>query len=87
MHPSQISLREDSIVNASFMVNEVVKLPAHVTKLRRQSGIANAMNLVPSKSITLPSIISPDEVLYPRKQSDKRGLHQSMAHLKAASFR
>ena len=51
------------MVNASFMINKVVKSLAHVFKVRRLSGIADAMNLVPSKPITLPSVISPDEVL------------------------
>ena len=45
------------------MINKFVKSLAHVFKVRRLSGIADAMNLVPSKPITLPSVISPDEVL------------------------
>ena len=63
MHASQISLREEGKVDASFMVNEVVKSPAHATKLRRLSEIADAMDSAPSKPIMLPSIISPDEAL------------------------
>ena len=63
MHASQVSLREKGKNDAAFMVNEIVKSPAHATKLRRLSGIADAMDTAPPKPIMLPSPISPETAL------------------------
>ena len=45
------------------MVEEAVKSPTRATKLRRLSGLAEEMDAVPSRSISLPKKIPPSQAL------------------------
>ena len=44
--------------DAAFVFQETVKTPTHASKLRRLSGIADAMTEVPSKPVSLPTKMS-----------------------------